>query len=71
MKTNLSTSELKLQIGKFNITIITTEVVKDERVLVFRNNHCSVSTLSKMLKDKFDLEVKEDTRREDYYSVTY
>lgn len=71
MKTNLTTNELKLQIGKFNVTVITTETVKDERVMIFRNNHCSVTTLSKMLRDKFNLEVKEDKRREDYYSITY
>lgn len=70
MKTNLTTSELKLQIGKFNITVITTETVKEGRLLVFRNNHTSVNNLSNMLKEKFNLEVKE-ADREDYYTVTY
>lgn len=71
MKTNLTTSELKLQIGKFNVTVVTTETVRDGRLLVFRNNHCSVSGISQMLRDKFNLDVKESKEREDHYTVTY
>lgn len=71
METNITTSELTFQMGKFNITVVTTEKVKEGKKLIFRNNHCSVSTLAKMLKDKFNLEVQEYKEREDCYTITY